>query len=436
MVKKWFLIMLMALSLRLAGGESGVQVILTCPTDRSVKLTVLAAADTAGKVECDGQTVPVKLAAAVPLTIEIGGLELDHAYRGKVLLTDGTQKEFSFHTRRGRGETFTFALQGDSHRERPQQNNPSLYTAVLSRVAAQNPDFYCLFGDDFNVDKLKKMDQTAVQKVYSDHEPYLSIAGCRTPLFLVNGNHEQAALANLDGTPDNVAVYAQNARQKYYPQPAPGVFYTGDAEPVAHIGCLSDYYAWEWGDALFVVLDPYWHSPQAVDNALGSRGKKRDLWANTLGETQYRWLKDTLQNCRAKYKFVLIHHVNGTGRGAMECAPFYEWGGRNRKGGDEFASRRPGWGLPIHDLLRQNQVTMVIQGHDHIFARQELDGIVYQTLPLPAGKSDALENADAYRTGQTVAGSGFVKVTVSPQNVAVEFIDGHTGNVLYQYQIK
>ena len=36
-------------------------------------------------------------------------------------------------------------------------------------------------------------------------------------------------MANLDGTPDNVAVWAQTSRNAYYPQPAPDVFYTGDA---------------------------------------------------------------------------------------------------------------------------------------------------------------------------------------------------------------
>ena len=49
--------------------------------------------------------------------------------------------------------------------------------------------------------------------------------------------------------------------------PAPDGFYTGDTEPLKSIGLLKDYYAWTWGDALFVVLDYYWHSPARVDNA-------------------------------------------------------------------------------------------------------------------------------------------------------------------------
>ena len=84
-----------------------------------------------------------------------------------------------------------------------------------------------------------------------------------------------------------------------------------------------------WGDALFVVIDPYWHSPQTVDNQFGvdrEEKAKRDLWNVTLGEAQYQWFKRTLETSTAKYKFVFAHHVNGTGRGGIELADTYEWG--------------------------------------------------------------------------------------------------------------
>jgi len=43
-------------------------------------------------------------------------------------------------------------------------------------------------------------------------------------------------------------VGAQQKRGRRGPQSTP--------DPVA--GLLQDYYAWTWGDALFVVLDTYW----------------------------------------------------------------------------------------------------------------------------------------------------------------------------------
>ena len=224
----------------------------------------------------------------------------------------------------------------------------------------------------------------------------------------VNGNHEQAAQIHLNGGPENVAVWAQTARNRLYPQPAPDGFYSGNSQPVEHIGLLRNYYAWTWGDALFVVIDPYWHSGVPVDNRLGERGKKRDMRGITLGDGQYQWFKQTLEASPAKYKFVLSHHVLGTGRGGIEQADSFEWGGKNRRGEDEFAAHRPGWALPIHALMVKNKVTAFFQGHDHVFARQELDGIIYQTLPQPADPNYALNYANAYRSGDILPSSGRV----------------------------
>ena len=119
---------------------------------------------------------------------------------------------------------------------------------------------------------------------------------------------------------------------------------------------MRDYYAWTWGDALFVVIDPYWHSMNPVDNVYGGGSKNRNLWAVTLGDAQYKWLKQTLESSKAKYKFVFAHHVLGIGRGGIEQAGLYEWGGKDPRGEDQFAQRRPNWSLPIHQLMAKNGV--------------------------------------------------------------------------------
>ena len=133
---------------------------------------------------------------------------------------------------------------------------------------------------------------------------------------------------------------------KYYPLPAPDSFYSGNSTEIPGVGLPRDYYAWTWGDALFVTLDPYWHSKNAVDNAAGvlvaedqgggggggggggnkkgtapgsaGNGKTKDLWSVGIGDEQYAWLKKTLETSNAKYKFVFAHHVMGTGRGAVK----------------------------------------------------------------------------------------------------------------------
>jgi hypothetical protein len=412
-----------------------LSLVLGRPTDKAVTVSVLSADALEGYCEyglASGdytrKTAMVAFPASEPVDVVLDQLSSDKQcfyrlrYRkpGEGAFAEGA--EHSFHTQRTPGSTFVFEIQGDSHPERPQMFDAALYAQTLRAAAADRPDFYLTIGDDFSVDTLRTINADTVGKVYLNQRRFLGLVAHSSPLLLVGGNHEQAAACNLDGTPNNVAVWAQTARNTLFPQPAPDGFYTGDAKPVDHIGLLRDYYAWTWGDALFAVIDPYWHSPVPVDNAFGSREKTRDLWAATLGDDQYRWLKKTLEESKARYKFVFAHHVLGTGRGGIEQADLFEWGGKNKKGVNEFAQRRPGWDLPIHPLMAKNGVTIFFQGHDHIFVRQQLDGVVYQTLPLPADPYYAFYNKDAYRTGDVFPGSGRVRVTVSPQTVRVEYV--------------
>jgi phosphodiesterase/alkaline phosphatase D-like protein len=244
-------------------------------------------------------------------------------------------------------------------------------------------------------------------------------------------------MANLNGTADNVAVWAQTAHNAYYPQPAPDSFYTGDVEPVQFIGQLRDYYAFIWGDALFVVIDPYWHSPQTVDNQFGAghdQKATRDLWNVTLGDAQYQWFKQTLESSTAKYKFVFTHHVLGTGRGGIEEANSFEWGDFAN-----LAAHRPGWDKTIQQIMADNHVTIFFQGHDHLFARQELDGVIYQTLPTPADPNYALDNVQSYKSGDLLPASGHVRVNVSPDGVKVDYVRSYLDKpdeVSFTYTVK
>jgi len=361
---------------------------------------------------------------------------------------------YRIQTQRKPGTEFIFFIQGDSHPERvPKMNIPSLYERTLLTAKAQKPDLFICLGDDFSVDTLRERTKQTVEGVYTKQVPYLGLVGNSTPIYLVNGNHEQAAKANLDGTENSLGVWVQNARNRNFVQPAPDAFYSGNTEPVEHIGLLRNYFAWMWGDALFVTIDPYWHSATAVDNAVGKGPKaegggkrNRNLWDITLGDSQYKWLTKTLTESKAKYKFVFAHHVNGTGRGGIENATLYEWGGKDPRGGDIFKSKRPGWEMPIHQLFVKTGVSVFFQGHDHIFCKQELDGVIYQSCPCPADPTNSLINGDAYRSGDKVPGAGLVRVTVSPTQTKVDYLrayepsaetDGRKhGEVAFSYVVK
>jgi len=434
-------------------------IVLGRPTGDSIAISVYPSRSLEGFIEYGPLDSPFSLQTAVqklpqnePVAIELTALVANTPYVYRLKYRDGSDGDFTqgpqyhFHTQRAPGSTFSFQLQGDSHPERnPKQNLPEMYEQTLLAVAGDQPDFYLTIGDDFSVDTLKEISQATVEGVYLRQLPYLGLVGHSSALFLVNGNHEQAAGYLLDGSAQNVAVWAQNSRNRHFPQPAPDGFYGGNSEPVEHIGLLRNYFSWTWGDALFVVIDPYWHSAVAVDNRLGERGKNTDPWGRTLGDTQYRWLRQTLEQCQSKFKFVFAHHVNGTGRGGVKLAGQYEWGGHNKKGRWEFDSQRPGWDLPIHQLMVKNEVTIFFQGHDHVFATEKLDGVIYQTLPEPADPNYALYFKEAY-TGTVLPNTGRVRVTVSPQKVDVEYLltvlpadestRGRTNTVAHRYSVK
>lgn len=335
-----------------------------------------------------------------------------------------------FQTQRPPGATFSFSIQGDSHPERPQMSDPVLYAQTLQLAAASRPDFHLCMGDDFSVEKLHTVTPETVRRPYELQRPFLGLIAQSAPLFLLNGNHEQASLFNYQQNDERrvLAIAAQNARRRYFPQPEPGGIYGGDSATLAGIGPLRDYHAWTWGDALFVILDNYWHSPALVDNGFherdgGGKGSHdRDWWGLTLGETQYQWFRRTLEQSRARFKFVFAHHVLGTGRGGIEQAGLYEWGGADRHGSPQFAAHRPGWALPVHPLMVRHGVTIFFQGHDHLFARQERDGIIYQTVPMPADPAYATYNEARYQSGLKLPNSGYLRVTVSPQETRVDYL--------------
>ncbi len=414
-------------------------IVLGSPTDSSIVANVYAS-DQSGTLYIaygssqgvyDKQTASRTLVAGSPAEIFLHGLSSDTRYYYRLYFqpSGGTgsdpTKEYTFHTARSSGSTFVFSIQGDSHPEREKnQFHPDLYKRTLQTAAADQPDFYLTIGDDFSIDTLDPSTVTAAQVTerYILQRSYLGLIGASSPVFLVNGNHEQAARYLLDGTPNNVAVWTQNARNNYYSQPAPDGFYTGNTELVPFIGLLRNHFAWTWGDALFVVIDPYWASATCVDAPFNGGAKRTNLWDVTHGDAQYSWLKTTLERSNAKYKFVFAHHVMGTGRGGIELATKFEWGGLGNNGTGEFSTNRPGWASPIHQLMVANGVSIFFQGQDHIWARQQLDGVIYQTLPEPADPFYSLYNSDAFLSGDKFPNTGYTRVTVSPATVKVDYV--------------
>ena len=350
---------------------------------------------------------------------------------------------FTFCTQRGAGTQFTFVVQADSHLD--EQSVPELYKTTLANELDDMPDFIVDLGDTFMSDKVRPETYEAIERRYHVQRSFFSLLCHSVPLFLVLGNHDGEAGWELDGTADNLAVWSTLFRKHYFINPEPNGFYTGSEIEGEFVGFRQNYYACYWGDALFVVLDPYTYTQR-------KGGNKSDGWNWTLGEQQYDWFSQTISDSRAVFKFVFCHQLIGgdpQGRGGIEWVPFYEMGGYNNDGAWGFDQHRPGWEKPIHQLRVDNNVTIFFHGHDHFFAKQELDGVIYQLVPQPSHHNFKKANqaeAYGYLGGEILPNSGHVRVNVRPPEVIVDYVRAYlpetedaeriNGQVSHTYRLK
>lgn len=408
--------------------------LLTRPTSNSVSVNAAADRDLEVYFEYGTepanyqlQTAPELQPGGVPFTVVIGGLQPDTEYFYRMRYRETGAEEFleggehRFHTQRLPGSPFTFVIQFDPHMD--DNSDPEMYALTLANELADRPDFLVDLGDNFMSDKLRPVTAQGVMDRVLLLRSFYDKACHSVPLFLSLGNHEGEWGRFLDGTTENVAVWDTLARKAYFPNPVPDDFYSGDTTVDALVGQRQSYYAWTWGDALFVVLDPYWNRPEPPE--------KGGDWDLTLGRRQYEWLKQTLEQSTAKYKFVFSHNLvgglnmNGPMRGGIEVAQYLEWGGHNLDGTWGFEDARPGWAMPIHQLLVANRVTAFFHGHDHLYAHQELDGVVYQEGPQPSARNLNLGSratAYGYTHGTMLGGAGYLRVTVGPEGVRVDYV--------------
>jgi len=425
------------------------------PTDSSVTVNVVAADDFEAYFEYGtepciytGRTHLIKYPGTEPIEAVIDKLQPNTRYYYRMRYRQPGESEFSareeytFHTQRPPGSSFRFTVQSDSHGRDPNRNFERYKTTLINELADQ-PDFIIDLGDTFFM-KGGVNNYDEVIKIFIEERQKFGLLCHSAPLFFVIGNHDGESGQRLNGNSENLAVWSTKTRKLYIPNPTPDDFYTGSTTIEDFVGLRENYYAWEWGDALFVVLDPNWYT---ITPSMA--------WDRTLGQQQYSWFKETLEQSDAKVKFVFIHQLvgghdsdRGRRRGGLEPAKYFEWGGLNKDDDSwGFDERRPGWGKPIHQLMVENNVTIFFHGHDHFYAKQDLDGIVYQLLPEPNHAGGGGDHAAdyGYVSGVFLDKSGHLRVTVSENKVTVDYIraylpqeeneDKKNGEVEYSYTI-
>jgi hypothetical protein len=415
--------------------DHAADVILARPTPTSITVSLIVYRDSRVFVaygtregELSRRTEAVGLDAGRPRPIVIAGLLPDtrYVYEVRSAATDAgaaaTIGAGAFRTARPPGSgPFVFTVTADSHLD--DRVAPEVYQRTLNAAHGDGPDFHVDLGDTFMTERHE--DRQSAARQYLAQRYYFGQLARSAPLFLVLGNHDGEGRRWAEGD-DSLAAWSNGMRKRHFPNPVPDGYYTGNASVEPHAGLLEDYYAWRWGDALFVVLDPFWYS---------NRRGGDDGWAWTLGQEQYRWLARTLAQSNARCTFVFIHHLVGgdqQARGGAEASRFFEWGGANADGTPGFASRRRGWESPIHDLLVRHGVTAVFHGHDHFYAHQERDGIAYQEVPQPGdarGGSARAAVAYGYTSGTVLGGTGYLRVKMGADGAMVEYVDMQGGGL-------
>jgi 3',5'-cyclic AMP phosphodiesterase CpdA len=145
------------------------------------------------------------------------------------------------------------------------------------------------------------------------------------------------------------------------------------------------YYSFVAGNSLFVILDAYFD----------------DQEKKIAGE-QLKWLEAVLANSKQKHKFVFVH------------SPLYPEPGKGRHHGnslDRYKDDRD----RLQQLFKKHNVRMVFTGHEHLYLRKNVDGIIH----IITGGG----GAPLYGPDDDGGFYHFIKVNVDGDRVNAEVVD-------------
>ncbi len=330
-------------------------------------------------------------------------------------------------TKRASGSLFTFDLLTDSHIQPCDSIPPGTQICAddvlasdettLLQVAADirqdRPDFMIHLGDMLDFHRFgfnePPPDSRWSRLAYLNYRRLMGDALGNVAHFPTVGNWEGENGCNSS---DQIQR-SSSQRLLYVPAPTPQTYPEGGSP-------TEDYYAFTWGDALFVVLNVMTYTPTC--HLLSENPGVSDDW--TLGATQRAWLEATLAGASSKWRFLFIHHAVGGNAGDDIDSAYGRGGGRAAYVGEQAL---------VHQLMLKYGVQVFFYGHDHVFTDMVVDGIHY-TLPGSAG---APWKFDGSITGysQYWPDSGHGRVAVSPSSVQVDFVAAG-GSLLSSYTIR
>ncbi len=279
---------------------------------------------------------------------------------------------------------------------------------VMASIRQQEVDFIICLGDmlhNFRGFNDPFPSALIAEMSYLDLRAHLGQTTAEAAFFAVIGNWD----GESGWQPRVLSRFGQHARKRLIPNPLPNRPGAADHTYLPGGSTNEDFYAWHWGDALFIVLNvmsytPTKHTLQPDDDGTA------DDW--TLGPEQFAWLETSLASSQARHKMIFIHHPVGGNGGDEENSAYGRGGGRAAGVGEQ---------AKVHALMRQHGVQIFFYGHDHVATDMVVDGIHY-TLPSSAGAPWKFDSSETgYEDYQEA--SGYALVEVGSEQVTVELMD-------------
>ena len=286
---------------------------------------------------------------------------------------------------------------------------------VIRNVRRDRPDFLIALGDNVawpTSRHLPQPDDVGAARAYTMYRRHIAPLSMSCPHFGLIGNWEGES-GKMPG--DSMARMAE-VRRRFTPNPNERTYPQGG-------NSNEDFYAFEWGPALFVILNV-----QSYTTPSGEQDRPRDDVTEvedwTLGSQQFRWMERVLTSSDHPFKFVCIHHAVG-GNAATEQETLYGRGGPRAAGVGEQKL--------VHEAMREFGVQTFFYGHDHVFVDEIVDDIHY-TLPGSCGAPWKF-GTEVTGYGRYWGDSGHARLTVRPEQATVSFVN-QAGQILHEFTVK
>jgi hypothetical protein len=395
--------------------------LLSCPTKNSIRISALnekLPAEAAVEIRKEGATTwerrapLLKLARYDILDWTLKDLAPAARYEYRILLKREssdfqTAGVGSFRTQRIGPASYTAVLMTDPHTGSfPPGSNPVLVLdKVVQNAARAQGEFVLDLGDNVAWRGSREFPQTSTAgalAAYSQYRRQIGPLSAHCPHFALIGNWN----GESGKFPEKNIELVAGVRKALLPAPNHLTYPQGGSE-------REDYYAFSWGDVLYVMLNIQTYSKPSNPARLPSlMSDVNEITEWTLGEKQMAWFESTLSKATERFRFVCIHHPAAGNAGDALNTNYGRGGARAWNLGEQ---------AKIHALMKKHKVQIFFYGHDHVFVDDLVDGIHY-ALPGSCGAPWKFTKEETgYERFWPDSGHGTLEVT--PEKATVTFIN-------------